>query len=191
MPPRILVTTLVLLCLAMMAAAVESQAKSSLFQGVYGIKWFTHKSQVPELSKNPEATRMTDLFQPEVFVRKNDPATFLDLPVKETYYYFDQEQNKELAAGAGKLGLVEIRFPRSAYERMVKALTRELGQEDQSTIYNVLWRFPGLRVEVRKYGGAGFYFDEAPDLTTSVGVVYIEPLKEGVEPAMDPILREK
>lgn len=191
MPIRTCVSILVLLSLAATAGAGAARAESSLLRSVYGIKWFTHKSRIPDLAVNPEARRMSDLFQPEVFVRENDPDMFLGIPVRETFYYFDRKRNAELAAQAGELGLVEIRFPRDAYGRMAEALTRELGRKEQSTIYNAIWRFPRLRVEVRKYGGAGFYFDEAPDLTTSVGVVYLEPLKPGVEPSMDPILHEK
>lgn len=176
-------------CLLLLAG--QALAASPLLQGFQGLGWYTHKSKVAHLARDGEARRMSDLFVPEVFIKTDDAHELLGLEVQEIYYYFDQEDNNELSASAGELGLVEVRFDKGDYKAMVQALRDELGEADEQTAYDALWVFSRLRVEVRSYGGSGYYFDEAPDVASSVGVVYIEPRKPGFNYGRKPLLHEK
>lgn len=169
----------------------QALASSPLFQGFQGLSWYTHKSKVAHLARDGEARRMSDLFVPEVYIKADDSHELLGIEVQEIYYYFDQEDNNELSASAGELGLVEVRFDKGEYKAMVQALFDELGEADEQTAYDTLWVFPRLRVEVRSYGGSGYYFDEAPDVPSSVGVVYIEPREPGFSYGRKPLLHEK
>ncbi len=168
----------------------QALAASQLLEGFQGLHWYAHKSEVSHLARDGEARRMSELFVPEVYIKEDDSHRFLGIEVQEIYY-FDKEDNNELSAGSGQLGLVEVRFDKSEYKDMLQSLLDELGEAEEQTVYDALWVFPRLRVEVRSYGGSGYYFDEAPDLASSVGVVYIEPRKPGFDYGRKPLLHEK